>query len=269
MAVPLIEPVRPLRDYFRRRSFCRSSGFNFGEAFLDEIQFRLQSLSLVLERLRLHFRIEFLIWPRVPIRRGKPAGPPPTLKPGSIEHISPSTSTTAAASSKTHPKVPSRNSICIARHTKPSAISCPPSSHCPHSHGSCSIPSWHCSILLKNQLLFPGHCRPALGAFSLDTGHAAFVWFLLPALRTDAEAAGSSCEATTSALTTSPTSALTTASTSALTTASASAHPASSIHRLFPPVDAHLPELVSAAAARHGKYALIEAARKPSLDDLS
>ena len=73
--------------------FC-SSRFDFGEAFLDEIQLLPQDFRLVLEHLCLHFRIRFLVRRLISIRRSTRAEAHPHRRVESEEPIPPTPSAT-------------------------------------------------------------------------------------------------------------------------------------------------------------------------------
>jgi hypothetical protein len=126
-----------------------------------------------------------------------------------------------------------------------------------------SICSWYFCILrlYKDSLLLPGHDGATLRAFTLDAGHAAFVWFLLSAFRTQAGADIASRTGTahaTSALSTSPL---------ALSAAFSSSNASFFIHFVCLLVKVvHFPAMLpaSTAAARHGNAIAFQVATEPS-----
>jgi hypothetical protein len=109
-------------------------------------------------------------------------------------------------------------------------------------------------------LLLPGHDGSTLRAFALDAGHAAFVWFLLPAFRTQAGADIASRKGTAHATSTLSTLALALSAAFSRSTASFFYH---FVLLLFYAVHfrATLPALT--AAARHGKAIAFQIATEP------
>jgi hypothetical protein len=114
----------------------------------DSLRFRT-GFGLVLQRLLRSLLIGLLI------RRCIPAGPHPPRQAGGVEYVSPSTTAAATPSAKspspfeTHPEASLRSGIRRSGHSSPRTGSGSATGPCSHSHGSCSIPSWHCRTLLS------------------------------------------------------------------------------------------------------------------------
>lgn len=60
----------------------------------------------------------------------------------------------------------------VSRHLGPGAISSRATGPCSHSHGSCSVSSWHCHILLSGTAHSPAAASTATGATGHDKGVA-------------------------------------------------------------------------------------------------
>jgi len=114
-------------------------------------------------------------------------------------------------------------------------------------------------------LLLPGHGSSTLRAFALDAGHAALVWFLLSAFRTQACADIASRKGSAHATSTLSTLALALSAAFSRSTASFFFHfvflLVYAVHFL-----ATLP--ASTAAARHGKAIAFQVATEPRPNDL-
>ena len=111
----------------------------------------------------------------------------------------------------------------------------------------------------------PGHDGSTLRAFALDAGHAAFVWFLLSAFRTQAGADIASRKGTAHATSTLSTSALALSAAFSRSTASFFFHfiflLVYAVHFLATPP-------ASTAAARHGQAIALQVATEPSPNGL-
>jgi len=125
-------------------SLLCGSAFDFRDPLFNRIQLRFQYLSLVFQRLSLHFRV------RRPIGCGIRSRAHPSRLPGCIKHIAPSAASAdepappeSAASAETYPEAAPRWGVHIPGNTVTRAVSCCASCSCPHSHGACSISSWH------------------------------------------------------------------------------------------------------------------------------
>mgnify|MGYP007023857325 FL=1 len=116
-----------------------------------------------------------------------------------------------------------------------------------------------------DRLLLPGHDGSTLRAFALDAGHAALVWFLLSAFRTQAGADIASRKGTAHATSTLSTLALALSAAFSRSTASFFFHfiflLVYAVHFLATPP-------TSTASARHGKAIAFQVATEPSPNGL-